>query len=321
MPNPNLQWLAARLKLRHFTLLTELDRCRSISRAARQLGLAQPTVTRALAEIEGIFMAPLFTRSRRGLEPTVAGQLVLARARRGLADAEALGQDLVALGAGRQGLLRVGVIPFLSRQTQDTMWRYLLALEPRLGFVVEEATTDVLQKAVHARRLDCAICRFTSAGTQTGLAQQLLYHQEPRLVVSRAAGDRLARRGLDWEAFVPMQWIFPPQNTPIREMIHSIFAVAGLAVPVPFMEAYAQKTLTSVLRHMPDAVTILPDDIAQEVADISGARVMPQRLKWQLPPVGMVRLPDATHATLVDALAETMLRAVRPPPGLRNDPA
>ena len=321
MPAPNLHWLAARLKLRHFTLLTELDRSRSISRAARQLGLAQPTVTRALAEIESIFMVPLFTRGRRGLEPTVAGQLVLARARRGLADAEALGQDLAALGTGRQGLLRVGVIPFLSRQTQDTMWQYLLALQPRLGFVVEEATTDVLQKAVHARRLDCAVCRFTSAGTEAGLAQQLLYHQEPRLVVSRAAAERLARRGLDWQAFVSLQWIFPPQHTPIREMIHSIFALAGQAVPVPFMEAYAQKTLTTVLRHMPDAVTILPDDIAQEVADLSGARVMPQRLKWQLPPVGMVRLPDGTHATLVDALAQCILQAVGATPGLGPDPA
>lgn len=318
MPVPDLQWLAPRLKLRHFTLLSELDRCRSVSRAARQLGLAQPTVTRALAEIESIFMTPLFTRSRRGLEPTVAGQLVLARARRGVADAEALGQDLVALGTGRQGLLRVGVIPFLSRQTQDTMWQHLLALQPRLGFVVEEATTDVLQKAVHARTLDCAICRFTSAATESGLAQQFLYHQEPRLVVSRDAAERLAQRGLDWEAIGSMQWIFPPPHTPIREMIHSIFASAGQAVPVPFMEAYAQKTLTSVLRHMLNAVTILPDDIAQDVADLSGARVMPQRLEWNLPPVGMVRLPDATHAALVDALAAIMLRAVRATPALRN---
>jgi hypothetical protein len=68
-------------------------------------------------------------------------------------------------------------------------------------------------------------------------------------------------------------------------------------------------------------VTILPDDIAQEVADLSGARVMPQRLKWQLPPVGMMRLPDATHATLVDALAQCILQAVGATAGLGPDPA
>jgi hypothetical protein len=97
-------------------------------------------------------------------------------------------------------------------------------------------------------------------------------------------------------------------------MIHSIFTSAGQAVPMPFMEAYASKTLASVLRHMADAITILPDDIAQEVADLSGARVMPQRLQWNLPPVGMVRLRDTTHAALIGEMA-AVIRKTRPAPG------
>jgi DNA-binding MarR family transcriptional regulator len=47
MPTLTLQRLSSRLKLRHFVLLTELDRERSISRTAQRLNLAQPTVTRA----------------------------------------------------------------------------------------------------------------------------------------------------------------------------------------------------------------------------------------------------------------------------------
>jgi DNA-binding transcriptional LysR family regulator len=306
MPAPTLQHLAARLKLRHFALLAELDRHRSVSRAAQHLGLSQPTVTRALGEIEDIFMTALFTRSRRGLEPTAAGVLVLARARIALADAESLGQDLAALATGLQGRLRIGIIPFLSRLTQDAVWQHLLALRPRLGFVVEEATTHALVQAVRARTLDCAICRFTSASAEAGLDQAFLYKQEPRLVVSRTAAQRLLRRGLDWEAFVSLHWIFPPVDTPIRQMIHAIFASAGQPVPVPTLEAYAQKTLVSVLRHMPDAITILPDDIAQEVADASGARVMPQRLQWNLPPVGVVRLRDAANASVVDGMTQAL---------------
>lgn len=309
MSAPTLQHLATRLKLRHFALLAELDRYRSVSRAAQHLGLSQPTVTRALGEIENIFMTPLFTRSRRGLEPTPAGVLVLTRAKVALADAESLGQELAALGTGLQGRLRLGVIPFLSRVTQDAIWQHLLALRPRMGFVVEEATTHNLLQAVQARTLDCAICRFTPASAEAGLEQRFLYNQEPRLLVSRAAADRLARRGLDWAAFVSLRWIFPPPDTPIRQMIHSIFASAGQPVPAPVLEAYAHNTLVSVLRHMPDAITILPDDIAQEVADASGARVMPQRLQWNLPPVGVVRLRDAANAGIVDAMTEALRRA------------
>lgn len=304
VPAPTLHHLVARLKLRHFALLAELDRHRSVSRAAQYLGLSQPTVTRALGEIEGIFMAPLFIRSRRGLEPTSAGALVLARAKVALTDAESLGQDLEALTTGLQGRLRVGVIPFLSRVTQDRVWQHLLSLRPRVGFTVAEATTHNLLQAVQARTLDCAICRFTPVSPEAGLEQHLLYSQEPRLVASCAAAERLHRRGLDWEAFASLQWIFPPADTPIRQMIHSIFASAAQPVPVPLMEAYAHNTLVSVLRRMPDAITILPDDIAQEVADVSGARVLPQRLHWNLPPVVVVRLREAANAAIVDGLTE-----------------
>lgn len=302
MAAPTLQHLVPRLKLRHWALLVELDRHRSVSRTARQLGLSQPTVTRALGDIESIFMEPLFVRGGRGLEPTPAGALVLTRARVALADAESLGQDLEALATGMQGRLRVGVIPFLSQLTQDQVWQHLLSVQPRLGFVVVEETTHNLLQAVQSRTLDCAICRFTPDGADAGFEQQLLYTQEPRLVVSRAGARRLLKRGLDWEAFASLHWILPPTDTPIRQMIQSIFASAGQPVPVPFMQAYAHNTLVSVLRQMPDAITILPADIAQEVADASGACVLPQRLQWNLPPVAVVRLRGAAHSVIVDAL-------------------
>jgi DNA-binding transcriptional LysR family regulator len=308
MATPTVQRLSSRLKLRHFALLTELDRHRSISRTALQLNLAQPTVTRALAEIEQIFMAPLFVRGRRGLEPTPAGELVLARARHALADAESLERDLAALDAGFRGTLRMGVIPYLSNNTHDAIWRHLLALRPAPSYVVEEATTDRLLEAVKNRRLDCAICRFTSADIGSGLVQRHLYHQEPRLVVSGAAARRLARRGLDWEAFASLPWILPPVQTPIRDMIQAIFASAGQQLPAPVLEAYAQKTLASLLRQLPNAITILPDDIATEVALASGARVLPQRLQWNLPPVGMVRREDVGSADLIDGIAASIRR-------------
>jgi DNA-binding transcriptional LysR family regulator len=251
-------------------------------------------------------MTPLFVRGRRGLEATPAGELVLARARNALLDASALEQDLASLTAGFQGVLRIGVIPYLSNNTQDALWRHLLGLRPALGFVVEEATTDRLLEAVTSRRLDCAICRFTSARAGSGLVQQHLYPQEPRLVVSRAAARRLARRGIDWDAFSSLHWILPPQHSPIRNMIQAIFASAGQQLPAPVLEAYAQKTVSSVLRQLPDAITILPDDIALEVAQASGASVLPQRLQWNLPPVGMVRRDDLSNAQLVDGIAEAL---------------
>lgn len=310
MQNRSLSRLANRLKLRHYALLVELARMRSVSRVAQQMSLSQPTVTRALAEIEDIFRQPLFVRHRSGLEPTPAGVLVLNRARLALADAASLEQDLDALDAGFRGRLRIGVIPFLARRTQDAMWKHLLDKVPHLGFVVEEAPTQSLLAAVKARTLDCAICRLVPLEPGVDLVQHFLYLQEPRLVASRAAAARLAKRGLDWAALSSLSWVFPPVNTPIRTMIHSIFASAGQAVPTPMLETYAHKTLASILRLWPDAITILPADIADEVADASGGRVLAQRLQWNLPPIGMARLRDCSAAQVVDDLSKAIRAAV-----------
>lgn len=309
MPSPNLQRLSTRLKLRHFALLTELERQGSVSRAAQHLGLAQPTVTRALAEIEGIFMTPLFVRSRRGLEPTPAGEVVLARAHHSLADAAALERDLAAVEAGFRGTLRIGVIPFLSTTTHDAIWRHLLDLRPALRFEVQESTSDRLLQALRDRQLDCAICRFTAVKSGDGLVLRHLYQQEPRIVMSGPAAKRLARRGLDWEAYASMRWILPPLETPIRDMIRTIFASAGQPEPPSVLESFAEKTLKSLLRQLPDAITILPDDIAAELADAAGARVLPQRLQWNLPPIGLVRLEGLSNGALIDQIAEAVRRA------------
>jgi DNA-binding transcriptional LysR family regulator len=303
--------LETRLKMRHYVLLMAVDRHRSITRVAEQLSLAQPTVTRALADVEDIFMTPLFLRSRRGLEPTVAGEVVLARARLAVADNHALQQELRAVsGAGLQGRLRVGVIPYAATQTLDAAWQHLFGLRPRIALLAHEDTTHNLVQAVRQRTLDCAICRFSHDSTDDDLVQELLYRQEACVVVSTASAPRLAHQSsqdrLDISLLADMDWIFPPSDTPIRRMIDAVFAAAGRTVPVPLLEAYAVRTVASAMQQLPRAITVLPQDVAQAVAATGAAEVMPRPLPWSLPPVGLAWLRDSPKAGVIQGLAAAL---------------
>ncbi|MEU4511162.1 LysR family transcriptional regulator [Nonomuraea wenchangensis] len=80
----------------------------SISGAARRLRLTQPTLSRQLGELERRLGAELFARAGRGLVPTAAGQALLRRAVRMLADAEAALDDVRLAAAGKIGRLTVG---------------------------------------------------------------------------------------------------------------------------------------------------------------------------------------------------------------------
>lgn len=305
--------LENRLKLRHYTLLIALARHRSITRVAEELGNSQPTVTRALADIEEIFGIPLFFRTGRGLEPTVAGQLVIARAGHAVAENQALVRELEGVRVGRQGRLRLGVLPYASDRVLDLTWAHLFSYRPRITVQSVEDLTGNLLRDLRARSLDCAICRFSQAEDDDDIQQVLLYQQQPRLVVAKPSAILLNRHlHSDIARLSDMDWIFPPTDTPIRQVIDALFSSAGKRAPVPLLEAYAVRTIASALCQLPRGVTVLPDDIAQAVAQSGAGEVMPQALPWSLPPVGLAWLKDSPKEATITALRDDILLGLRP---------
>ncbi|WP_062783900.1 LysR family transcriptional regulator [Novosphingobium capsulatum] len=72
--------------LRVFDALMET---RSVTRAARQLGLTQPAVSHALARLRRVMDDPLFLRQQSGLQPTARAEEIAGGVRRGLAQFQA----------------------------------------------------------------------------------------------------------------------------------------------------------------------------------------------------------------------------------------
>lgn len=90
------------LELRHLKVVCAIAETGSVTKAASQLGLAQPALTAQLQRIERTLGGPLFERDRRGARPTALGELVLARARVLLPAMKGL-QDEAARLAGSSG--------------------------------------------------------------------------------------------------------------------------------------------------------------------------------------------------------------------------
>jgi DNA-binding transcriptional LysR family regulator len=314
-PSPEsklLHNLVSRLRVRHFALLLSLDRLRSVSRVAAELDLSQPAVTKSLREIEEVFLAPLFIRSRRGLEPTATGTAVLAYARLAMADTEALGRELAAIEAGLQGRLRIGLIPYVSPAMIDAACRYGLEQQPRLAVAVREGTTDELVAALRAHELDIVIARaFYAPGDD--MMQVTLYGEEPAIVVPAAAAPRLTAGALDWLQLVELDWILPPGHTPIRRTINTMFATAGAVAPNPIVETYSVKTMATLLRTQPRAIAIVPRAVAEELATIGNAAILPHVFRWDLPPVGAMWLRRSAQSEPLQALVRTLQAVARQP--------
>ena len=62
------------IHLEHFQYMLEIDRCRSISAAARSLGLVQTTLSSIVKTVESALGFPIFQRTPNGVAPTVLGE-------------------------------------------------------------------------------------------------------------------------------------------------------------------------------------------------------------------------------------------------------
>jgi DNA-binding transcriptional LysR family regulator len=223
-------------------------------------------------------------------------------------------QELEGVRVGRQGRLRLGVLPYASDRVLDLTWGHLFAYQPRITVQSVEDLTGNLLRALRDRALDCAICRFSQAEGDEDLQQVLLYQQQPRLVVARPSATLLGGCSrIDIAQLSDMDWLFPPTDTPIRQVIDALFSSAGKRAPVPLLEAYAVRTLASALRRLPRGVTVLPDDIAQAVAHDGAGVVMPQALPWSLPPVGLAWLKGSPKEGVILGLRDAILAGVNPP--------
>lgn len=116
-------------------VFVRVARAGSFSRAARELGLSQPSASRIVATLEKEIGAALFTRSTRALTVTEAGVEYLARVEAALAALEEA--DHVARGTGElRGVLRVGASSSFTEHVVLPRLGEFLQRNPRLRIVL-----------------------------------------------------------------------------------------------------------------------------------------------------------------------------------------
>jgi LysR family cyn operon transcriptional activator len=122
-------------QLRYFVAVAELA---SFSRAAEQLHITQPALSRQIKELETELRLRLFDRLGRHIALTAAGKEVLTRSQALLNEASHLNALATELAGGSRGMIRLGATP----QTLESLVSRLLARYRRLRPDVEVALVE-----------------------------------------------------------------------------------------------------------------------------------------------------------------------------------
>ncbi|MCO6456443.1 MAG: LysR family transcriptional regulator [Pirellulaceae bacterium] len=164
-------------QLRYFLRVAERQ---SFTRAADELGISQPALSRSIQKLEEELGQPVLERRSRTVLLTDAGTLLQARAQQVLTlleDTRAELQD-----DGQTGRVRVGAIPTIAPFFLPRVLREFSREFPRATLVVREHTTETLLKCCSQGEIDLAILALPVAAKY--LEVEELFEEELLLVLS-----------------------------------------------------------------------------------------------------------------------------------------
>ncbi|MFE9425948.1 LysR family transcriptional regulator [Kitasatospora sp. NPDC006697] len=147
------------MEARHLRYALALAEHAHFGRAAGALGIAQPPLSKQIADLEREVGARLFDRSRQGVFPTAAGEAFLARARKAIEEITAASVDAARAARGETGRLRLGFIASaLLEPLPDVLGRFGRE-RPEVRLELHEMPTHRSTAALVAGELDVAIGR------------------------------------------------------------------------------------------------------------------------------------------------------------------
>ena len=251
-----------RPELRDLELLVSLSRHKNFSLAASDCNISQPAFSTRIRKMEERIKLPLVRRgnSFRGFTPE--GEVVLKWARKLLADAEGLRQEIYALKDRLDGKLTLGVIPtampFAARVSSK-----LRDQHPNLSIEIHSLSTRQIGLRLNDFSLDAGIIYHEDAKTET---TEILYQERYVLIAPRSLTSRQGP-SVTWSeaAQFPLCLLTPDMRN--RQLIDAVFAQVSVT-PTVVMEASG---FTAVLAQVVggNAATIAPVGLAETFLALS----------------------------------------------------
>ena len=249
-------------ELRDLELLVSLSRHKNFSHAAADCNISQPAFSTRIRKLEEEFKLPLVRRGNSFLGFTREGEVALKWARKLLADAEGMRQEINALRNNLDGKLTLGVIPtampFAARVSSQLRRKH-----PNLSIEIHSQSTRQITRRLNDFSLDAGIMYFDDADPDITVK---LYEERYVLIAPQTLTSGYKTQ-VTWAeaAQFPLCLLTPDMRN--RQLIDAVFEQVS-AVPTVVMEASGfSAVLAQVVSG--NAATIAPVSVAETFLALS----------------------------------------------------
>lgn len=273
---------------------------RSFTRAADQVGVTQPTLSRALRSLEDELGASLINRGAV-VTLTPAGEAVLPLAQRMLADADMVRSTVAEMVGLRSGRVRVGATPSLCIGVLADVLRVFHARHPEIAVELAEDGSQPLETSLVRNELDVALVIVPPDGVDPALHSAPLLRE--RLSVASPRGRRpLTPRGsISVAELAKHDLVMVRRGYDLREVTLRAYAVAGVTPRI----AVEGGQMDAVLRMVEagTGVAVVPDLVFSGRPRLRRTVLNPALHRT----VALARRADIAPTPAVIAFADTLL--------------
>jgi len=259
--------------LEYFVVVAERG---NLGRAADQLRLSQPALSKSLKRLEDALEVRLFRRNANGMELTAEGSLLLSRARDLRDSLRNVAREVSDVSRGHAGHIKIGVGPNANDEFLLAAITELLQVEPRITMNVFVSDQDEIIPALRRGEIDVVV-NLVYPKPPAGLAYIRL--REDECVVSCGLKHRLAgRTRVPLSELSNERWALGEPGLPTNQILHEVFRNNGLDPP----HAALQTRLLSLRLQAAARSDLLVYTSKAAALRFGALQVLPvQELRWQ----------------------------------------
>lgn len=309
-----------RLKLRDLHCLLTIVQAGSMAKAAPQLDVSQPVLSKTIADLELLLGVRLLDRSPHGVEATVYGRQLIAAShavfdelRLGVKEIEHFSDPSAGeLSVGSNEASTIGIIP----ATVERLRR------EHPGVVVQVILTNTpaeQHQALRERRIDFAVGRIPDKPYDDEFETILLFDQQ-QAVVAGGHNPWVQRSYVELADLVGEPWVLPSIETTSGQLAADVFRLSGLRPPTPAVVTSSFQLNQSLLEQGP-FLALMPASILPAFIKYSTLRRVAVSLPHQRAPVGIIKLRNRAPSPMTVKFIETARQVAQILPTLSVDAA
>jgi DNA-binding transcriptional LysR family regulator len=308
------QWderIGRRLKLRDLHVFMTVLHSGSMGKAAAQLAVSQPAISKAIADLEHTMGVRLLDRTAQGVEPTRYGEALLKWGSAVFDDLRQGVKEIEFLADPTTGEVRVGSTEVMTAGLVPAVVDRMSRQFPRLVFNIVQAPTIALQyRDLRERSVDLTLGRIVTPTADEDLNIEILF-DDPLLVVAGIDSKWSKRRSIEAAELIDEPWGLPPYDNFIGSRVADAFRGCGLDPPIRTVTTSSIQLLTALLA-TGRFLAVLSRSALQLSGKRLGLKAVPVDLPLRSGPVGIVTLRNRTLSPVAKLFIECAREVARP---------